>query len=254
MVFAKEHGCDDPIDTRRRLNALRDEHIRQQTGVKMSVLEPSACVTQPDAVGVVLLTPLMERVHTRVPEAGLINFVDSTFNCAQEEGCQVYLVYCPSKCGGLPLGAIITTCKSQEYLTALWVEYKKLLPADAFGGRGPDVGPHVFMTDDEDALRASLAEVRTCFCNVATCTLTNRKQQQVWIAAALLLCIFHVLQACWDKIHDKDTGLSTPERRAEAIGEIRAIVYMKAEGTPVEISLTVGRKIKVNATAENEGK
>lgn len=67
----------------------------------------------------------------------------------------------------------------------------------------------------------------------------------MWIAAALLLCIFHVLQACWDKIHDKDTGLSTPERRAEAMGEIRAIVYMKTEGTPVEISSTLGRNIKV---------
>lgn len=160
MVFAKEHGCDDPVDTRKRLNALRDDHVRQQTGVKMSVLEPSDCITQPDAVGVVLLTPLMDRVHRRVPEAGLINFVDSTFNCSQEEGVQVYLMYCPSKCGGLPLGAIITTCKSQQYLTALWQEYKKLLPPDAFGGRGAAVEPRVFMTDDEDALRASLAQVR----------------------------------------------------------------------------------------------
>ena len=51
---------------------------------------------------------------------------------------------------------------------------KTILPSKAFYGRGPDLGPKMFMTDDSDTERSAL--------------------HSAWPLAILLLCIFHVLQ------------------------------------------------------------
>lgn len=154
------YGPLDADSTRQRLQAVASQLATENSPNRLAVLEPSDCPSEPDAVGAVLLTPLMERAHRLVPEAGQIGFVDSTFNLFQESGSQVYFLYTNSKCGGLPLGALLTTSKSQPFIAALLSKYRRILPDGAFAGKGRDLGPRVFMMDDETALHGALSQVR----------------------------------------------------------------------------------------------
>ena len=88
--------------------------------------------------------------------------------------------------GGLPVGEILTTREDTETIRFGLELLKSVLPRGAFYGRGVDVGPQLFMTDDSDSLRSALTGA--------------------WEQAELLLCIFHVLQAIWNWLWDAKHG------------------------------------------------
>ena len=99
---------------------------------------------------------------------------------------------CPSVIGGLPLADILCTREDTDTVAFALDMLKTVLPSGAFYGRGCDVGPTLFMTDDSDVLRNSLS--------------SN------WPSSVLLLCQFHVLQALWTWLWDRKQGIVMQDR------------------------------------------
>ncbi|CAB5396223.1 unnamed protein product [Rhizophagus irregularis] len=81
------------------------------------------------------------------------------------------------RCWPLPLGVLFTSDELE-----ITLEKATILPSHAFYGRGVEVGPIVFLTDDSSAERNSL--------------------ELCWPQGIRLLCTFHVLQAFWRWLHD----------------------------------------------------
>ena len=120
-----------------------------------------------------IITPLMQRVLTLLPQASEMMFVDSTGNC-DRNGVRIFLLLTHCAAGGLPVGCVLTQSESEATLTSAFGMYKDILPKDAFSKNG---FPAVIMTDDCEAERNAL--------------------QKAFPRSILLLCIFHVLQAGW---------------------------------------------------------
>ena len=77
----------------------------------------------------------------------------------------------------MPLGFVITSCEREEVLTHAFEALKNVLPEYAFGERGKEIGPTIFMTDDADSEINAL--------------------KKVWPRSTFLLCVWHVLNAVW---------------------------------------------------------
>ena len=92
----------------------------------------------------------MRQVHPMVHESAEMVFVDSSGNCDQTNS-RVFLILTHSAIGGLPLGVMTTSPKSQNVITAGLQLLNSILPEDAFFRR-------VEMTDDCQALRQDLCE------------------------------------------------------------------------------------------------
>ena len=120
-------------------------------------------------------------------KAGDIVFVDATSGLDRSDVKLVHLV-CPSPLGGLPLADMILTREDEKTFTFGLKLLKSILPANAFYGGGADAGLRIFMTDDCDGERKSLASV--------------------WAASILLLCVFHILQAMWSWLWEEIIKLS----------------------------------------------
>jgi hypothetical protein len=114
----------------------------------------------PDARGVVVFTPLMRRALCGIEAAEDIIFVDGTHGTTQDTAVQQYSFFTASQCGGLPVGVCLTSSKSKDFLTALFTSFKSVLPSNAFGKRGRQSGPRLFMCDDESGLHTALLLVR----------------------------------------------------------------------------------------------
>lgn len=101
-------------------------------------------------------TPIMKRAHELLVESGDIVLVDSTgnFECSES---RVFFMICPTAAGGFPLGFGISHSESAETLEKLFELMKRCLPANAFYGRGPDVGPRIFMIDGSLSERKALS-------------------------------------------------------------------------------------------------
>ena len=69
---------------------------------------------------------------------------------------------------------------------------KTILPTYAFYGRGPRIGPMIFLTDDSSAERNAL--------------------ELCWPRGIRLLCTFHVLQAFWRWLYDSKHGIKKEDR------------------------------------------
>ena len=131
---------------------------------------------RPDGHYIVIIhEPMTNRVHSTLPQAGDIVFIDSTSSLDRVDS-KYFRLLTVSPAGGLPLGAIITSSESEEILTEALTLFKNTLPSSAFYHRGP-LGPALWMTDDCSALINSLAKV--------------------WPSSKQLLCTFHLLQAVW---------------------------------------------------------
>src|SRR2546430_5235787 len=78
----------------------------------------------------------------------------------------------------------------------------------AFYGRGPEVGPAVFITDDSNAERNAL--------------------QLCWPNGIRLICTFHVLQAFWRWNHDSKHRIKK-EDRVSIMGKMKKILYARSE-------------------------
>ena len=117
----------------------------------------------------------MSRVHT-TRHASEMAFMDLSGTLDRHNN-PVFFMCTHHPSGALPLAIWVTSSQSQSSLEYCLTKVKSVLPKDAFGGKGPQNGPAIFMTDDDTAQRQAL--------------------QTHWKQATLLLCIFHSLQATW---------------------------------------------------------
>ena len=159
------------------------------------------------SLAVVIVTPLMSRVHKYVRHAGELVFMDSTSN-VDEKGSRFFMLCTHSAAGGLPLAVIITNNETEKTLTMALELLKKHLPEVAFYGRGKDIGPLIFLTDNNNEERSSL--------------------HAVWPSSVLLLCLFHVMEALWRWLYDKKNNINEHDRQ-EIIQLVKEIVYAPTE-------------------------
>ena len=122
---------------------------------------------------VVIIDRFMRRVHSMVPQSGDMVIIDATSNIDRSD-TKLFHLMCPSAIGGLPVGTIVVTREDEETIYRSLKLYQKNLPEFAFYGRGPQLGPHLGMTDDCQAERNAL--------------------RRIWPELIALLCHFHILQ------------------------------------------------------------
>ncbi|XP_026054784.1 uncharacterized protein LOC113040739 [Carassius auratus] len=139
---------------------------------------------------VAICSPLMKQTHT-LSNSGEMCFMDSSGNM-DRENCRVFLLLTHTCAGGLPLGIVITQSEDEKTISEGLELLKSLLKNDAFGGRG-EAGPRVFLTDDSKAEKGAIA--------------------QVFPEAAQLLCIFHLLQAVWRWLWNKEHEVEMKDRQ-----------------------------------------
>ena len=156
---------------------------------------------------VVICDPFMHRVHQTIPQSGELVLMDATSNIDRNDTKLFHLI-CPSVIGGLPLASILSTREDAETIVFGLKLLKAVLPCGAFFGRGKEVGPQLFMTDDCDALKNALASVLS--------------------PAELLLCTFHVLQAQWNWLWEASHGVLKPDRPV-LLNLFRAVLYAESE-------------------------
>ena len=109
-----------------------------------------------------------------------------------------------SPAGGLPLGFIVTSSENEKTLTRAFEVFRNILPDDAFGKRGKQTGPVLFMTDDADSEINAL--------------------KKVWPEAKLLLCVWHVLNAVWRWLWQSDHQIKKDDR-PHLLKQFRALLY-----------------------------
>ena len=171
--------------------------------------ENYALISQTDSgeTVAVVCNPFMRRVHQYIPQSGELVLIDATSNVDRNDTKLIHLV-CPTMVGGLPLGEILCTREDSETLYFAFELLKKVLPAYAFYGRGCDVGPILFMTDDSSVLRSSLS--------------------RSWPQAEILLCQFHVLQAFWIWLWDNHHCIAKADRPI-LLKLFRLVLYSRCE-------------------------
>ena len=101
----------------------------------------------------VVVTPLMKRVHEMVQNAKDLIFVDSSSNM-EEFNLRVFIVVTHSVCGALPLGIIFTSDEQGKTLQTAFELYKETV--SPYGFYGSLTGPSVVMTDNCDELRGCI--------------------------------------------------------------------------------------------------
>ena len=79
-----------------------------------------------------------------------------------------------SPAGGLPLGFLVLSNRTEATLDAGLQDLQALMPDQAFGGRGTHVGPQVILTDDDTGEINSL--------------------KRAWPQSTFLLCQWHAMQ------------------------------------------------------------
>jgi hypothetical protein len=100
------------------------------------------------SVVVCVVDEFMKRVHAVTPQSGQIMFVDAT-GSLDRLNHQLLKLMTESPVGGLPLGFIVLSEQTSKSLDVGFEEIKKLLPEEAFYGRGVEEGPAIIMTDDD---------------------------------------------------------------------------------------------------------
>lgn len=140
---------------------------------------------------IAIVSPLMKRVHKKVPQSGELVFIDATSN-TEEHNLKVFIMCTHSVAGALPCGILITSDEKESTLKQGFEMLKSCLPGYAFYGRGPTLGPKVILTDN--------------------CTEERNTLSVVWPKSVLLLCIFHILQQIWRWLHDKNHNITLADR------------------------------------------
>jgi len=154
-----------------------------------------------------ICTPLMARAHQHFRESGELVFLDSSGN--MDRHCnRVFLLMTHSNAGGIPLGIGITTSEREDCITAMLQLLKEVCPTTGFYGRQPQNGPAVVMTDDSTSERNAI--------------------RNVWPQAMVLLCTFHVLQACWRWLWNARNDISRHDR-PQLLNVLRGLVNAVTE-------------------------
>lgn len=148
-----------------------------------------------------LCPPLIKRVHQNMPAAGEVVFMDST-STVDHDGSQVFILSTHSKCGGLPLGLIITSSERSKNISLGLQMLKSILNVDIFYKN--ENGPSTFITDDCEAEQIAL--------------------NSVWPGSKTYLCIFHILQSVWRWLVSTKNGI--PRQNAITFfNNFKTIVY-----------------------------
>ena len=167
-------------------------------------LSKYASVEQADKQTVVVIVdPFMRRVHQNVPQACDVLLMDATSNLDRSD-TKLFHLKTPAAVGALPLGTIITTREDEKTILKGLEMMKKILPTNAFYGRGPSLGPVLGLTDDSAAERNAL--------------------KTAWPSIELLLCMFHVLQAHWQFIFKSESKI-VKEDKPVLLRMMRKILY-----------------------------
>ena len=206
----KTVGSRDGVDAYEKAeHMVKEFDIDCKKDFPLGEREAYAKIAQTDSgeTVIAIVDPFMRRVHETVPQSGDIVLVDATSNLDRNDSKLFHLV-CPSAIGALPLAEIITTREDGATILFALDLLKSVLPAGAFYGRGRDVGPQVFMTDDSDVERQSLS--------------------RAWPESVLLLCIFHVLQAQWTWLWDGKHYIAHADRAA-LLQLFRRVLYAETE-------------------------
>jgi len=100
----------------------------------------------------------MSRVHQFIQQAGEMVFCDSSSTL---DGFNTSLFVLPTShaCGGLPLGAFITSDEQEETIVQGLQLIQNVLPKEAFYKCGIKKGPSIIITDDSSAERNALHHV-----------------------------------------------------------------------------------------------
>ena len=98
--------------------------------------------------------------------------------------------------------------ETRQTVTKAMEMVKQVLPADAFYGNGPSVGPSAFMIDDSTVERSALSIT--------------------WPSAHILLCTFHFLQRRWTWLYEGKNCIQK-EDRVTLIQLVRGLVYSQSE-------------------------
>ena len=154
-----------------------------------------------------IITPLMSQVHQFIQQAGEMVFCDSSSTL---DGFNTSLFVLPTShaCGGLPLGAFITSDEQEETIVQGLQLIQNVLPEEAFYKCGIKKGPSIIMTDDSSAERNAL--------------------HHVWPNARLLLCAFHFLQSKWTWIHNGVNRIANKDRQV-LMNKTRQLVYATSQ-------------------------
>lgn len=196
-IYHKVYGHPEGKELHNSIQNFIDKYNKEQAS-KCAAFQ---LVNDTDII-IAICTPLMKRVHERLRSAGEIMFVDSS-GTMDAHNTRVFLLLCPSLAGGLPLGVLMVSSEAENVLQPALQLWKTLLPEKAFGGRG-QVGPKIIMTDDSTPERNAL--------------------RVEFLAAVLLLCLFHVLQAFWRYVWKSDHKVAK-EDKSEVYFAFRETVY-----------------------------
>ena len=132
-----------------------------------------------------ICTPLMSRVHETM-QAGEMAFMESS-------GALIGTTTLSSLCA-LIIRVEHYLFESGEHQAnhSCLEKFKFILSSHAFGGKGSQKGPDIFMIDDATGQRQAL--------------------RVHWQQATLLLCIFHFLQATWRWLLDSKHSILKDDR------------------------------------------
>ncbi|CAB4439790.1 unnamed protein product [Rhizophagus irregularis] len=151
-----------------------------------------------------IVTNLMCRVHEKILQAGELCYMDASASF-EPLNSSITLIYTSCAVGALPLGLFITSDELEITLEKSINLLKTILPSYAFFGRGPQVGPIVFITDDSNAERNAL--------------------ELCWPKGIRLLCTFHVMQAFWRWVYNPKHHNIKKEDRAPIMEKMKRILY-----------------------------
>eukprot|EP00057_Strongylocentrotus_purpuratus_P017237 XP_011671711.1 PREDICTED: uncharacterized protein LOC105441859 [Strongylocentrotus purpuratus] len=159
-------------------------------------------------IAIALCSPLMKRCSQKHEYSRELVFIDATGGMDRYD-CRVFMLLTHSAAGGLPVGCLIVTSESRDCITLALKLYLDIIPKDAFFGRGT-LGPRVFLSDDSEAERQSLAAV--------------------FPDATLILCVFHLLQAVWRFLWEGKNQIRK-EHRPQLLFAVKKMTFSMSENT-----------------------
>lgn len=122
-VFKEQYG-EEKLNIRDILKEIT-ERVLPNTHIKYQVFNENDFV-------LAAIPALMQRVHD-LKVSGQTVFIDSSGNM-DRFNCRVFLLLSDSSVGGLPLGFLMTSSKSEDAITCGLRLIKETLPSSPFGG------------------------------------------------------------------------------------------------------------------------
>lgn len=181
-LFKREYGEPTGLEMLQSLTKFVEDYNKEKGD------SCAAIWSEENDLVIALCSPIMKRVHKYLKSSGEIVFLDSSGNMDRHNS-RVFILFCASTAGALPLGVFITFSESECMILQGLQLLKSILPKESFNGRQQ---PNIVITDDCAAERNSL---RIAFPK-----------------SKLLLCQFHVLQAFMRYVWCAKNGVISDDR------------------------------------------